>query len=80
MLPTNHAPATDAPPDNLADQDLATWLDARLAAGHRVAHIHAGFLCKVVDLDEPPPNRPRRVGPRRRKALPHLPSIRSLTP
>ncbi len=55
MAPANHAPASSAtsPIDNLADQDLAAWLDARLTAGHLVAYIHGGFLCKVVDLTEP---------------------------
>lgn len=56
MLPANHAPATSATSPtsgNLADHDLAAWLDARLAAGHRVAYIHGSFMCKVVNLDEP---------------------------
>lgn len=57
MPPANHPPSIGAtsPSDNLADQDLATWLDARLAAGHHVAYIHGGFMCKVLDLDEPSP-------------------------
>lgn len=56
MPPANHAPANSAtsPTTNLTDQDLAAWLDAHLAARHRVAYIHSGFLCKMVDLDEPP--------------------------
>lgn len=35
------------------DQDLAAWLDDCRTTGHRVAYIHAGYLCKVADLDEP---------------------------
>lgn len=55
MPPTKSTLAVGAtsPTDNLADQDLAAWLDARFAAGHRVAYVHGGFLCKVVDLDAP---------------------------
>lgn len=37
----------------LGGQALADWLDECLAKNHRVAYIHAGFLCKTVDLDEP---------------------------
>lgn len=40
------------PTDHLADSELAAWIDARAAVGHRVAYIHAGFLCKVADLDD----------------------------
>jgi hypothetical protein len=55
MLPSNPVPATGAtsPAGNLADQELAAWLDDRVATGHNVAYIYGGFLCKVVDLDEP---------------------------
>lgn len=35
------------------DQDSAAWLDSCHAANHRVAYIHAGYLCKLADLDEP---------------------------
>ena len=38
---------------NFDDQNLAVWLNACLGQKHRVAYIHAGYLCKVVDLDEP---------------------------
>lgn len=44
-----------APPssEDFPDQALASWLTACLAARHQVAYLHAGYLCKVVDLDEP---------------------------
>ena len=57
-------PSTPTPPStasvtsltsHLADLELAAWIDARLASGHRVAYVHGGFLCKVVDLDDPTP-------------------------
>lgn len=55
MVTTNNALSTGATSstNSLADQDLAAWLSTRLKAKHRVAYIHGGFLCKVVDLDEP---------------------------
>lgn len=37
---------------NLDDQSLAAWLMGCLAQKHRVAYVHAGYLCKVVDLDD----------------------------
>lgn len=40
-------------PNNLADQDLATWLDACRRAGSAVGYLHAAYLCKVVDLADP---------------------------
>lgn len=35
------------------DEELANWLNNRLSQKHRVAYIHADYLCKFVDLDEP---------------------------
>jgi hypothetical protein len=40
-------------PDNLADQDLATWLDACWRAKRPVGYLHGSYLCKVVDLSDP---------------------------
>lgn len=40
-------------PDNLADQDLAAWLDACWRAKRPVGYLHAAYLCKVVDLSDP---------------------------
>lgn len=40
-------------PGNFDDQNLAEWLTDCLAKRHRVAYVHAGYLCKVVDLDDP---------------------------
>lgn len=37
---------------NFSDQELAVWLDGCLAQKHRVAYVTAGYLCKLVDLDE----------------------------
>lgn len=37
---------------NFSDEELAVWLDGCLAHKHRVAYITAGYLCKLVDLDE----------------------------
>jgi len=37
---------------NLSDQELAVWLDRCLTQKHRVAYVTAGYLCKLVDLDE----------------------------
>ncbi|WP_460152964.1 SAVED domain-containing protein [Pseudomonas sp. S2_B07] len=34
------------------DEELAIWLDGCLNQKHRVAYVHAGYLCKLVDLDE----------------------------
>lgn len=42
-------------PGNFDDQNLAVWLDACLAQEHRVAYVHAGYLSKVVDLEESAP-------------------------
>ncbi|MEA3252668.1 MAG: SAVED domain-containing protein [Pseudomonadota bacterium] len=39
-------------PGNFDDQNLSGWLDACLAQKHRVAYVHAGYLCKVVNLEE----------------------------
>lgn len=39
-------------PSNFDDPALAEWLKECLAQNHRVACIHAGYLCKVVDLDD----------------------------
>lgn len=39
-------------PSNFDDQALAEWLKECLAQNHRVACVHAGYLCKVVDLDD----------------------------
>ncbi len=53
-----------------SDQDLAEWLDACRAAGHRVAYIHAGYLCKIADLDEvPSPLHPADPGPSAKASL-----------
>lgn len=38
--------------NNLSDQELAAWLDGCLKQKHRVAYVTAGYLCKLVDLDE----------------------------
>lgn len=40
-------------PSNFDDQALAEWLKQCLAQKHRVAYVHACYLCKVVDLDDP---------------------------
>lgn len=37
---------------NFSDQELAIWLAGCLAQKHRVAYVYAGYLCKLVDLDE----------------------------
>ncbi|WP_413615414.1 SAVED domain-containing protein [Halomonas cupida] len=39
-------------PGNFDDQSLALWLDDCLEQQHRVLYVHAGYLCKVVDLEE----------------------------
>lgn len=39
-------------PSNFDDQALADWLNSCLSKKHRVAYVHAGYLCKVVDLDD----------------------------
>lgn len=41
-----------ASPGNFEDQNLAAWLNTCLAQKHRVAYVYAGYLCKVVDLDD----------------------------
>lgn len=43
-----------ASPRNFDDQSLADWLKSCLAQKHQVAYVHAGYLCKVVDLDDSP--------------------------
>ncbi len=55
MSSATHASSAGAAPPiaNLNDHDLAAWLDSRRAAGHRVGYVTSGYLCKVVDLDEP---------------------------
>lgn len=40
-------------PGNFDDQNLALWLDDCLEQKHRVLYVHAGYLCKVIDLEEP---------------------------
>ncbi|MCO4312264.1 hypothetical protein [Pectobacterium versatile] len=37
---------------NFSDDNLAVWLNRCLAQKHRVAYVTAGYLCKLVDLDE----------------------------
>lgn len=37
---------------NFSDDELLLWLDECLAKNHRVAYVSAGYLCKLVDLDE----------------------------
>ncbi|MBC3228646.1 SAVED domain-containing protein [Serratia fonticola] len=37
---------------NFSDDNLAVWLNSCLAQKHRVAYVTAGYLCKLVDLDE----------------------------
>lgn len=44
-----------ASPGNFDDKNLVIWLDDCLEQRHRVLYIHAGYLCKVVDLEEPSP-------------------------
>ncbi|WP_230386281.1 SAVED domain-containing protein [Pseudomonas pudica] len=36
----------------MSDQELAAWLDGCLTQKHRVAYVTAGYLCKLVDLDD----------------------------
>lgn len=50
--PMNHADPASTP-NNLDDQDLATWLGTRLRAKSTVGYLHASYLCKVVDLSDP---------------------------
>lgn len=50
---TNVLLSEAACPGNFDDQNLAVWLSTCLAQKHRVAFVHAGYLCKVVDLDDP---------------------------
>lgn len=38
---------------NLGSKSLVDWFDNCLALNHRVAYVYAGYLCKIVDLDEP---------------------------
>lgn len=40
-------------PGNFDDQNLAAWLADCLDKKHRVAYVHAGYLCKVINLDDP---------------------------
>lgn len=42
-----------APSADLDDKVLASWLNGCLNQNHRVIYIHAGYLCKVVDQDDP---------------------------
>ncbi|GLT22069.1 hypothetical protein GCM10007933_15250 [Zoogloea oryzae] len=52
LLPAIQVNPTPAP-DNLADQELATWLDACWRANRRVGYLHGSYLCKVADLSDP---------------------------
>lgn len=49
----NAVNSSSAPYGYLSDQLLANWLNDCLTQHHRVSYVHAGFICKVVDLDEP---------------------------
>ena len=40
-------------PEQLDDEALASWLDARHKTGHTVGYLHAEYTCKVFDEDEP---------------------------
>lgn len=40
-------------PGNFDDQNMAAWLAVCLGQKHRVAFVHAAYLCKMVDLDDP---------------------------
>jgi len=54
MPPTSDVLLNEAAsPANFDDQHLAMWLGSCLGKKHRVAFVHAGYLCKVVDLDDP---------------------------
>jgi hypothetical protein len=46
-------PGTGPSLHRTTDQDLANWLDDCRTAGHHVAYVHGGYLCKIADLDEP---------------------------
>ena len=52
LLPAIQANHNHAP-DNLADQELATWLDACWRAKRSVGYLHGSYVCKVVDLSDP---------------------------
>jgi hypothetical protein len=54
MPTTPSTPVAGPPPlDNLGGQALSNWLDDCLTQKHRVAYVYAGYLCKLVDLDDP---------------------------
>ena len=38
---------------NLDDTALAAWLNDCFKRKHKVGYLHAGFVCKVVDCDDP---------------------------
>lgn len=40
------------PVGSLSDSEVTHWLEERRAQNHRVAYVYAGYLCKVVDLDQ----------------------------
>lgn len=40
---------------NLNDTALAAWLNDCFKRKHKVGYLHAGFVCKVVDCDDPVP-------------------------
>lgn len=40
---------------NLDDTALASWLNDCFKRKHKVGYLHAGFVCKVVDCDDPVP-------------------------
>lgn len=53
MPQTSDAPLSEtASPGNFDDQSLAGWLADCIAKSHRVAYVYAGYLCKVVNLDD----------------------------
>lgn len=52
LLPATQVNPNPAP-DNLSDQELATWLDSCWRARRSVGYLHGSYLCKVVDLSTP---------------------------
>jgi hypothetical protein len=53
-LPAMPQSGSPSAPENMPDEALANWLNNCFKSSHTIGYLYAGFVCKVVDLDDAP--------------------------